>query len=252
MLLKSMDCVPHTTQTMTRNSSYYQNGIIRCLKCPAGNFVKKDCVISNTQGVCEMCNPGKTFSEYETGLDRCLTCTRCREDQEELSPCNITKNTVCQCKNGTYCPANSPCNKCLLCSSSCPSGQVLQQTCNTTSDIVCVPVRTRLSVRSWTIPVVIIGIGCPAVFFCCLLKYRLIGTPSSQSLDNNTECSYGPECGDLERKSQETNPAGLADKVLLQQQVTADVRSYQGLPPNSPLGQCNGDRLYNVLLGNTL
>ncbi|KAM3924273.1 tumor necrosis factor receptor superfamily member 23-like [Leptodactylus fuscus] len=63
---------------MMPNASYYRNGNIYCLKCPAGNFVKKDCVIPYTQGICHMCDPGVTYSEYPNGLNRCLTCTQCR------------------------------------------------------------------------------------------------------------------------------------------------------------------------------
>ncbi|XP_073510115.1 tumor necrosis factor receptor superfamily member 10B-like [Phyllobates terribilis] len=169
-LVNSIGCKPQVTQELLRNGSYYMNGKIVCLKCPAGYFVRKDCVISYTQGLCQMCNPGVNYSEHETGLNSCLTCTKCRADQEEISPCNITKNTVCQCKNGTYCPTNSTSNQCLPCRSSCPKEQVLQQTCNSTSDIVCVPIipnPTVYMVVSFGIPVtivLIIAIG--AWFFC--------------------------------------------------------------------------------------
>ncbi|XP_069623047.1 tumor necrosis factor receptor superfamily member 26-like isoform X2 [Ranitomeya imitator] len=146
------------------------NGKIVCLKCPAGYFVKKDCVISYTQGICKMCNPGENYSAHETGLNSCLTCTKCRADQEEISYCNITKNTVCRCRKGTYCPTNSTSTQCLPCRSSCPEKQVLQQTCNSTSDIVCVPVTPDPTVYyilvsfGILVPAVIIGIC--AWFFC--------------------------------------------------------------------------------------
>ncbi|XP_075198328.1 uncharacterized protein LOC142301181 [Anomaloglossus baeobatrachus] len=61
-------------------------------------------------------------------------------DQEEMSPCTVTKNAICQCRTGTYCHRNATCNECLLCRPSCPKEQVLQQTCSSTSDNVCVTV----------------------------------------------------------------------------------------------------------------
>ncbi|XP_072005417.1 tumor necrosis factor receptor superfamily member 10A-like isoform X2 [Engystomops pustulosus] len=115
---------------------------------PLGYFVKKGCVVPYTMGICQMCNPGVTYSEYLTGLSRCLTCTRCRADQVEISPCNTTKNTLCQCKEGTYCPPNAPCSQCLPCRSSCPGGQVLLQTCNSSNDNVCFTVTTPPSITT--------------------------------------------------------------------------------------------------------
>ncbi|XP_069815588.1 uncharacterized protein [Dendropsophus ebraccatus] len=267
-LVKGMGCDPFIIQTMTRNNSYYMNGYILCLKCPAGNFVKKDCVIPNTQGICRMCIPGVTYSEYETGLDRCLTCTRCRADQEELSPCNITKNTICQCKNGTYCPMDSPCNRCLPCNSSCPEGQVLYQPCNTTSDIVCVPVTTSLTARTWFIPVLIIfAIVGTAVFLFLLflaVHYRLsreaagncrkdfmkaklcflnphgrnstIDSPQTPgSLLNNKGCNaHEDECADAERVLKQAKPVEWLDTAVLQQ-VIVDVRQSPRLSMDSPM-----------------
>ncbi|CAJ0963162.1 unnamed protein product [Ranitomeya imitator] len=168
--VNSVGCKPQIAQAPLRNGSYYMNGKIVCLKCPAGYFVKKDCVISYTQGICKMCNPGENYSAHETGLNSCLTCTKCRADQEEISYCNITKNTVCRCRKGTYCPTNSTSTQCLPCRSSCPEKQVLQQTCNSTSDIVCVPVTPDPTVYyilvsfGILVPAVIIGIC--AWFFC--------------------------------------------------------------------------------------
>ncbi|XP_068128399.1 tumor necrosis factor receptor superfamily member 23-like [Hyperolius riggenbachi] len=130
-----------TLNNTAENHSYYRSGKKQCIKCPAGTYVKKDCISTNTQGVCAQCKPGSTYSEFLTGLQQCLACTKCAADQEELSPCNITKNTMCSCKSGTYCPGGHPCAKCLPCTANCPEGQVLKQPCNSTEDIQCVPER---------------------------------------------------------------------------------------------------------------
>ncbi|KAM4036394.1 tumor necrosis factor receptor superfamily member 10B-like [Anomaloglossus baeobatrachus] len=102
-------------------------------------------------------------------------------DQEEMSPCTVTKNAICQCRTGTYCHRNATCNECLLCRPSCPKEQVLQQTCSSTSDNVCVTVTPDPSDPSVVIPLffgvlvtlVAIILIC-AWLFCRKNGYRLI------------------------------------------------------------------------------
>ncbi|XP_063787843.1 tumor necrosis factor receptor superfamily member 10A-like [Pseudophryne corroboree] len=122
---------------LSGDDRYYMNGNIRCLRCPPGNFVEEDCVVPDTRGKCTDCHAGRTYSEHPTGMNHCLRCTRCRDDQEEVSPCAIAKNTVCRCKKGTFCPPDHPCEVCLPCTTSCPPDQVIKSPCNSTSDTEC-------------------------------------------------------------------------------------------------------------------
>ncbi|XP_044134946.1 tumor necrosis factor receptor superfamily member 10B-like isoform X2 [Bufo gargarizans] len=125
------------------NESYYMNGSTRCLRCPAGKYVVKHCTIQDTPSTCESCLRGETYSEHLTGLTECLQCKVCRTDEEEeVSPCMVKKNTVCRCKKGTYCPGDEPCEICQKCTTSCPPNQEIQTPCNSTSDIECGPPKT--------------------------------------------------------------------------------------------------------------
>uniref|UniRef100_A0A6I8Q722 Tumor necrosis factor receptor superfamily member 10b n=1 Tax=Xenopus tropicalis TaxID=8364 RepID=A0A6I8Q722_XENTR len=135
----SPQAAPITNGLPLSSDLYYQEGNIRCLRCPAGTFVEKPCTKPDTIGECSSCHTGSTYSEGPTGLDHCLTCLRCRDDQEEVRPCTATQNAECRCKKGTYCPIDHPCEVCLTCTEKCPPGQELQFPCNSTSDSQCGP-----------------------------------------------------------------------------------------------------------------
>ncbi|KAM4677380.1 tumor necrosis factor receptor superfamily member 6-like isoform 2-T2 [Discoglossus pictus] len=150
------------------NDLYYIRGNIRCLRCPAGTYVEKDCTRPDTEPDCRSCQAGVTYSEGPSGLNHCLTCTSCRDDQEEMSACTPDKNSICHCKEGTYCPTDHPCEICLPCTSSCPPGQVFQMPCNSTSDGQCAP--TGGNYKLW----LIIGIAVLVIFIAvfCIWKQK--------------------------------------------------------------------------------
>ncbi|KAM5171842.1 tumor necrosis factor receptor superfamily member 6-like [Mantella aurantiaca] len=129
-----------TEKLISENDLYYwveqQNGRIACLLCPAGTYVKEVCTTQYSAGRCEMCLEG-TYIEFSSGLSDCLSCTICRDDQEEVSSCSSKKNTVCRCKKGTFCPPGQPCEICTPCTTSCPEDQVMNAPCNSTSDSLC-------------------------------------------------------------------------------------------------------------------
>ncbi|XP_056426980.1 tumor necrosis factor receptor superfamily member 22-like isoform X2 [Hyla sarda] len=135
---------------------YYMNGDIRCLRCPPGNMVLRPCTIEDTESTCAPCLPGHTFSEHLTGMSSCLPCTVCRADEEEVSPCTITKNAKCQCKKGTYCPPGAPCEVCQKCTTRCPPDLVIQTPCNSTSDAQCGPPETAIDTTAIIVPVVLV------------------------------------------------------------------------------------------------
>ncbi|NP_001084466.1 tumor necrosis factor receptor superfamily member 10b L homeolog precursor [Xenopus laevis] len=141
--------VVSTSNGLPLNSDmYYQAGNIRCLRCPAGTYVEEPCTTRDTKGECIPCHPGSTYSEGPTGLDHCLSCSRCRDDQEEVRSCTATQNAECRCKKGTYCPMDHPCEVCLTCTESCPPGQELHLPCNSTSDSHCGPAESG-SLKTW-------------------------------------------------------------------------------------------------------
>ncbi|XP_077118297.1 tumor necrosis factor receptor superfamily member 10B-like [Ranitomeya variabilis] len=132
---------------------YYMDGNIRCRRCSPGSYVLNHCTSPDSLGTCAPCHPGHTYSEHLTGLTYCLPCKVCRSDQREESPCTITKNTVCQCKEGTFCPPDESCEICQKCTTSCPPNEVKQAPCNSTTDTQCAPPETGSNLIAILVPI---------------------------------------------------------------------------------------------------
>ncbi|XP_074415129.1 tumor necrosis factor receptor superfamily member 10B isoform X2 [Zonotrichia albicollis] len=118
---------------------YYKksNGVY-CKKCPAGTHLIKECEEQGGSSTCQSCGLGE-YMEYPNTFSSCQECSKCREDQVELSPCQPQRNTVCACRNGTFCPPEHPCEMCQKCQPRCPDGQVVLKPCTPTSDLECGP-----------------------------------------------------------------------------------------------------------------
>ncbi|KAM6996394.1 tumor necrosis factor receptor superfamily member 10B [Passerculus sandwichensis] len=157
---------------------YYRksNGVY-CKKCPAGTHLIKECEEQGGSSTCEPCGLGE-YMEYPNTFPSCQECSKCREDQVELSPCQPQRNTVCACRNGTFCPPEHPCEMCQKCQPRCPDGQVVLKPCTPTSDLQCGPDTATFPsyltggiiagiVIGTGIGIVMIGI---AVYCCC--KYH--------------------------------------------------------------------------------
>lgn len=111
-----------------------------CQKCPAGTRVSISCSVNNGLGDCRNCTTGKDFTAFPNGLKTCLPCQACREDEVLVAECTLARNTLCECKQGTYlCQANMNCSNTGTCStcSSCPEGQGIIHPCNATANTVC-------------------------------------------------------------------------------------------------------------------
>ncbi|KFP42221.1 Tumor necrosis factor receptor superfamily member 22, partial [Chlamydotis macqueenii] len=80
-----------------------------------GTFVAQHCTVPHLRGRCVPCIEGVTFAEHENGLEGCLLCRQCKEDQITLRPCTLTRDTECQCKQGYFCPPEG-CEICQRCS----------------------------------------------------------------------------------------------------------------------------------------
>ncbi|NWR21268.1 TR10A factor, partial [Emberiza fucata] len=72
-----------------------------------GTFVADHCNASHVKGKCDPCTEGKGFTAHANGLEQCLPCRQCKEDQKTLSPCTRTQNAECQCKQGYFCEDES-------------------------------------------------------------------------------------------------------------------------------------------------
>uniref|UniRef100_A0A673MIX8 Hematopoietic death receptor n=1 Tax=Sinocyclocheilus rhinocerous TaxID=307959 RepID=A0A673MIX8_9TELE len=97
-----------------REGMEYEHDNICCLNCPAGTYVKKACLTPSEKGVCEPCEFDR-YTEHDNGLRKCLSCTKCRIDQETTEKCTNTQNTQCKCKQGSFCLPDQACEVCKKC-----------------------------------------------------------------------------------------------------------------------------------------
>uniref|UniRef100_G3SZN4 Uncharacterized protein n=1 Tax=Loxodonta africana TaxID=9785 RepID=G3SZN4_LOXAF len=87
---------------------------------------------------CISCQYGVGYTNHSNILSSCLPCTVCKADEDEISPCTLTRDTECQCKAGTFLERDAP-EICQKCSTGCPDGKVQYSPCTPWSDLKCVP-----------------------------------------------------------------------------------------------------------------
>lgn len=78
--------------------------------CLAGQYL--------SEGNCKPCREGIDYTSHPNhSLDSCILCTVCKEDKVIETRCNITTNTECRCKPGTFEDKDSPeiCQSCSNC-----------------------------------------------------------------------------------------------------------------------------------------
>nr|XP_010590678.1 tumor necrosis factor receptor superfamily member 10A-like isoform X1 [Loxodonta africana] len=95
--------------------------------------------VSEVRGTrkCISCTRGVNFSNH-SNAPFCLLCSVCKPDEDEISPCTLTRDTECQCKAGTFLERDAP-EICQKCSTGCPDGKVQYSPCTPWSDLKCVP-----------------------------------------------------------------------------------------------------------------
>ncbi|XP_032144419.1 tumor necrosis factor receptor superfamily member 10A isoform X2 [Sapajus apella] len=104
---------------------------------PLGDVCPPDSYRSEHSGDCSEYVAGGGYTNDTNNLPSCCRpCRVCKSDEVERSPCNRTRNTVCECNPGTFREANSP-EMCRKCSTRCPSGMVPVSKCTPESDIRC-------------------------------------------------------------------------------------------------------------------
>ncbi|NWS78711.1 TR10B factor, partial [Crotophaga sulcirostris] len=124
----------------------------------------------NQSSKCLPCKEDE-YIEYPNDFPKCLGCRTCREDQVQLSPCRVTSDTQCICRNGTFCSPDHPCEMCQKCRPRCSKDEVELAPCTPHSDRRCGPSPgTSFS----TTGVVIIVVVCVALIllaafllYCC-------------------------------------------------------------------------------------
>ncbi|XP_030227161.1 tumor necrosis factor receptor superfamily member 10B isoform X2 [Gadus morhua] len=137
----------------------YPSASLCCLNCPAGEHQVSPCSSDRGSSVCSECPMG-TFTEHSNHLRTCLTCTRCRPDQEEVQPCSPTNNTVCRCKSGYFCAHDQACEVCQRCRS-CNDGETRVKSCTAHSNSECAKTSTPGTPTEalWWILGVGVGVG---------------------------------------------------------------------------------------------
>ncbi|NXX17995.1 TR10A factor, partial [Podargus strigoides] len=80
-----------------------------------GTYAAQHCHGPRLPGRCDPCTEGESYTAHENGLEECLMCRQCKDDQITLRPCTLTRDTECQCKPGYFCPAEG-CEICQRCS----------------------------------------------------------------------------------------------------------------------------------------
>ncbi|KFO94822.1 Tumor necrosis factor receptor superfamily member 10A, partial [Buceros rhinoceros silvestris] len=80
-----------------------------------GTYVAQHCSAPHSEGRCVSCTEGETYTAHENGLEECLPCRQCKDDQITLRPCTVMQDTECQCQPGYFCPAEG-CEICQRCS----------------------------------------------------------------------------------------------------------------------------------------
>ncbi|NWX50333.1 TNR26 factor, partial [Steatornis caripensis] len=80
-----------------------------------GTYVAQHCSASHLRGTCLSCTEGESYTAHENGLEECLFCRQCKDDQVTVRPCTRTRDTECQCKQGHFCP-DEGCEMCQTCS----------------------------------------------------------------------------------------------------------------------------------------
>ncbi|CAL8327498.1 unnamed protein product [Arctogadus glacialis] len=128
----------------------YPSASLCCLNCPAGEHQVSPCSSDRGRSVCSECPMG-TFTEHSNHLRTCLTCTRCRPDQEEVQPCSPTNDAVCRCKSGYFCAHDQACEVCQRCRS-CNDGETRVKSCTAHSNSECAKTSTPVTPTEGTSP----------------------------------------------------------------------------------------------------
>ncbi|XP_057211416.1 hematopoietic death receptor isoform X2 [Triplophysa rosa] len=126
-----------------REDLEYAHDNLCCLNCPAGTYMKSPCLRDSEKGECEPCE-FDLFTEHGNGLKKCLSCIKCRSDQDTIEKCTSTQNTRCVCKQGSFCLPDQACEVCKKCSK-CKEDEEMVERCTVSSNTVC---RKRMSLGS--------------------------------------------------------------------------------------------------------
>ncbi|XP_030341154.1 tumor necrosis factor receptor superfamily member 10B-like isoform X2 [Strigops habroptila] len=151
-----------------------------CVSCPAGTYVAQHCSAPHSRGICMPCTDGVGYTAHENGLEECLSCRQCKDDQTILRPCTPTHDTECRCKQGYFCPAED-CEICHKCSTMCPEGKEIVQACNATMDLGCGLPDQGSTAHVWIL--VVISLVALGLLLFCLHRHLKCNKAASTAKD---------------------------------------------------------------------
>ncbi|XP_045433498.1 tumor necrosis factor receptor superfamily member 10B [Pipistrellus kuhlii] len=207
--------------------------------CEAGHYLTEDCYMGQARGCCP-CPPG-SFLSHPNREESCMLCARCREDQEMVSDCTLTRDRQCQCKPGEYyCDSEHCLEGCYPCTS-CPGATL--EACTATRDTVCAaqpgPAAGPLAVGTWVMFAVIPLILIIAV--AILIAYWWRGGCVSTGCPFRTESlvpeSSGPFVSSPETRDADAPVPAMGARLLPEGRL--DVASESLIlpgPPERPAG----------------
>lgn len=104
-------------------------------ECPAGQYLSED------SGSCKPCTDGIDYTSNPNVLPSCLPCRVCKEDKVTKSRCIKTRDTLCECKPGSFEDKDST-EICQTCSN-CTDGEDEVIPCTPKANRKCVPKNTQ-------------------------------------------------------------------------------------------------------------
>ncbi|XP_036014468.1 tumor necrosis factor receptor superfamily member 10B isoform X1 [Mus musculus] len=149
--------------------------------CLAGQYL--------SEGNCKPCREGIDYTSHSNhSLDSCILCTVCKEDKVVETRCNITTNTVCRCKPGTFEDKDSPeiCQSC----SNCTDGEEELTSCTPRENRKCV---SKTAWASWHKLGLWIGLLVPVVLLIGALLVWKTGAWRQWLLCIKRGCERDPE-----------------------------------------------------------
>ncbi|XP_019740825.1 tumor necrosis factor receptor superfamily member 10A-like isoform X2 [Hippocampus comes] len=202
-------------EAICRDGEYW-NGKICCLNCPPGTYLKSACTAPGEKGQCEKC-ADETYTQHANDLKQCITCTKCRPDQEIVWPCNRTQNTKCQCKEGRFCAPEHACEMCNKCSR-CEKDEKVVRNCSATSNTECKKIPLQSDSASGNTAIIVCSVLlvlfllCGLIYWCTKKLARVLdnlggcifplGSEENElkvehALEGNNEQSQKPGCSSL-------------------------------------------------------
>ncbi|XP_017405222.1 tumor necrosis factor receptor superfamily member 10A [Cebus imitator] len=195
---------------------------------PLGDVCPPDSYRSEHSGDCSEYVAGGGYTNDTNNLPSCcLPCRVCKSDEVERSPCNRTRNTVCECNPGTFREEESP-EMCRKCSTRCPSGMVPVSKCTPESDIRC----EEKSGNGLVLVISLIIVAILLVVFISIICWWICSGRGRGFKCMDSICSFGwcplrgPEAKDNDHNEILSNADSLstfASEELMESQEPADL-----------------------------